>query len=174
MREAGCVRVGVGIESGNQKVLDGIHKGITLEETRVMVRVVKQAGLGIAAFFIIGHPYETADTIRETISFARELNPTTVAFGIMVPYPGTEIAAMASRGEGGYRIVSHDWNDYDKYFGSALELENLSRRQLERWQVRAYLIFYLGNLRIFSLIRFLLSRRRSVFYYLRGLLWGRR
>jgi anaerobic magnesium-protoporphyrin IX monomethyl ester cyclase len=173
LREAGCVRVGVGIESGNQAILNRIRKGITLERAREMVRIAKEAGLKVAAFFIIGHPGETEDTIRDTIAFARELQPSAVAFGIMVPYPGTEIAAMASRGEGGYKIVSRNWSDYDKYFGSALELENVSRRQLEKWQARAYLYFYLFNFRVFSLIRFLWSRRQGVAHYIRRLLWRR-
>ena len=173
MREAGCVRVGVGIESGNQEILDRVHKGITRENAREMIGLAKSAGLRTAAFFIIGHPGETRDTIRQTIAFARELNPTSVAFGVMVPYPGTEIAAMAGRGEGGYRLRSRNWSDYDKYFGGALEMADISRRELERWQARAYLSFYVRNARIFSLARFLSSRRKSVAHYLRRLLWKR-
>jgi radical SAM superfamily enzyme YgiQ (UPF0313 family) len=173
MREAGCVRVGVGIESGNQEILDRVHKGITKAKAREMIRLAREAGLRTAAFFIIGHPGETRETIRQTISFARELNPTTVAFGVMVPYPGTEIAAMASRGEGGYRLLSRDWKEYDKYFGGALEMVEIGRRELERWQARAYLSFYIRNRRLFSLVRFLSSRRRSVVHYLRRLLWRR-
>ncbi|MDD5557267.1 MAG: radical SAM protein [bacterium] len=174
MREAGCVRVGVGIESGNPEILARIHKGITLEKARRMVRMCREEGLDTAAFFIIGHPGETRETIRQTIAFARELNPTSVAFGIMVPYPGTEIAALASRGEGGYRLISHDWSDYDKYFGGALELEEIGRRELERWQARAYIGFYLGNRRFLSLARFLASRRRSILHYIGRRLWKRR
>ena len=170
MREAGCVRVGVGIESGNQGILDRVHKGITKDKAREMIRLAKEAGLRTAAFFIIGHPGETRDTIRQTIAFARELNPTTVAFGVMVPYPGTEIAAMAARGEGGYRLLSRDWSAYDKYFGGALEMADIPRRELDRWQARAYLSFYIRNRRLFSLARFLSSRRASVAHYLRRLL----
>jgi radical SAM superfamily enzyme YgiQ (UPF0313 family) len=173
MRAAGCVRVGVGIESGNQEILNRVHKGITLDKAREMVRICKGEGLRVAAFFIIGHPGETRETIRQTIAFARELNPTSVAFGIMVPYPGTEIAAMASRGEGGYRLISHNWSDYDKYFGGALELKEIPRRELERWQARAYLSFYLRNLRLLSLAGFAFSRRKSVMHYIRRTLWKR-
>ncbi len=168
------MRVGVGIESGNQEILDRVHKGITKEKAREMIRLAREAGLRTAAFFIIGHPGETRETIRQTIAFARELNPTTVAFGVMVPYPGTEIAAMAARGEGGYRLISRDWKEYDKYFGGALEMVGIGRRELERWQARAYLSFYIRNRRLFSLARFLSSRRRSVVHYLRRLLWRRR
>lgn len=170
MHEAGCVRVGVGIESGNQDILDRVHKGITKEKAREMIRLAREAGLQTAAFFIIGHPGETRDTIRQTIAFARELNPTTVAFGVMVPYPGTEIAVMAARGEGGYKLLSRNWNAYDKYFGGALEMVDIPRRELERWQARAYLSFYIRNRRLFSLARFLSSRRASVLHYLRRIL----
>ena len=43
-----------------------------------------------------------------------------VAFGIMVPYPGTEVAEMAKKGEGGYKIISSNWADYNKQLGNAL------------------------------------------------------
>ena len=81
-----------------------------------------------------------------------------------------EIAAMAARGEGGYRLLSRDWSAYDKYFGGALEMADIPRRELDRWQARAYLSFYIRNRRLFSLARFLSSRRASVAHYLRRLL----
>ena len=53
---------------------------------------------------------------------------------------------MATRREGGYRIISEKWEDYDKQFGNTLELDGLTREQLEKWQRKAYLTFFLKNL----------------------------
>ncbi|MBI2857785.1 MAG: B12-binding domain-containing radical SAM protein [Chloroflexi bacterium] len=143
LKEAGCTSIGLGIESGNQKILDGIGKGTTLEKIEQAVVMAKKANLHTNSFFILGHPYETRQTIQDTIDFAVRLNTTRVNFGIMVPFPGTEIAAMAERGEGNYRLLSRRWSDYGKQIGDALELTNLSRAQLERWQLSAYLQFYI-------------------------------
>lgn len=162
MREAGCFEVGIGVESGNEKVLREIMKGITLEQVKKAVGAAKSAGLETAAFFIIGHPGETRETATDTVNFAASLNPTRISVGLMVPYPGTRVAEMAGRGEGGYKLVSRDWKDYDKYLGNALELENLTRKEMEKLQAAAFIKLYLYNFRFIELLRLLLSRRREI------------
>jgi anaerobic magnesium-protoporphyrin IX monomethyl ester cyclase len=170
MREAGCVSVGLGIESGNAQVLRRIKKGITLSAAEMAVRLAKKAGLETRCFYIIGHPHETRKTAWDTIKFAARLNSDHAAFGLMVPYPKTEVAEMAKRGEGSYRIVSSHWSDYDKYLGNALELEQLSRRQLQVLQAQAYLFFYLRNFRVFALLRHVWENRLSLFPLMKKLL----
>ena len=160
MKEAGCVRVDFGIESGNQQILKIIRKGITKIDASKAIDAAKKAGLKTGSYFIIGPPFETSKTIRDTIDFAAKLNTTTVSFGIMVPYPGTEVHEMAIREEGGYRLISKRWQDYDKQFGNALELDNLSRQEMEKWQRRAYFIFYFRNYRFFDLVKLAFLQRR--------------
>lgn len=161
IRRAGCVRMGFGIESGNQAILEAAQKGTTIAQIERVIAAAKRAGLETEAFYILGFPGETRATALDTIRLAARLNTTSAAFGIMVPYPGTEVAAMAARGEGGYRLLSRDWSDYDKHLGNALELEGLPRRQLERLQARAYLWFYARNLRLGSLARFAWEKRKA-------------
>ncbi len=160
MKEAGCVNVDFGIESGNPETLKRIKKGITPLDASNAILAIKKAGLKTGSYFIIGHPFETVETIRETIKFAARLNTDSVSFGIMVPYPGTEVHEMAIRGECGYRLLSEKWQDYDKQLGNALELDGLSREQLEKWQRKAYITFYLRNLRLFDMARLAISQRR--------------
>lgn len=148
MKMAGCVGLGFGVESGNQKVLDSIGKGITLEQVSSAIKVAKKAGLQTSAFFILGHPGETKKTIRDTINFACKLNPYDVCFGMMIPYPGTKIYEMAKKGEGGYKGFHEDWELYTKYFGKGLELDNLKRSTLKRYQRQAYIEFYLRTFRL--------------------------
>jgi anaerobic magnesium-protoporphyrin IX monomethyl ester cyclase len=148
------------VESGNPETLKRIKKGITPLDASNAISSAKKAGLKTGSYFIIGHPFETPGTIRETIRFATKLNTDTVSFGIMVPYPGTEIYEMATRGEGGYHIISENWEDYDKQFGNALELDDLSREQLEKWQRKAYLTFYFKNLRLLGVIQLAVSQRK--------------
>jgi radical SAM superfamily enzyme YgiQ (UPF0313 family) len=160
MKEAGCVNIDFGIESGNPDTLRRIKKGITTIAASEAIMAAKKAGLKTGSYFIIGHPFETTETIRDTIQFAAKLNTDTVSFGIMVPYPGTEVYEMAIKGEGGYRLISEQWRDYDKQIGNALELDGLSRGELEKWQHKAYVAFYVRNLRFLDVVRLVLSQRR--------------
>jgi radical SAM superfamily enzyme YgiQ (UPF0313 family) len=160
MKEAGCVHVDFGVESGNSEMLKRIKKGITLDDAFNAVKAAKKAGLKTGSYFIIGHPFETTKTIRDTINFASKLNTDSVSFGIMVPYPGTEVFEMATSGKGGYRIISENWADYDKQFGNALELEGLSREKLEKYQRKAYLTFYSKNFRLLDIAQLAYSQRR--------------
>lgn len=162
-KESGCFILELGIESGSNETLKAINKKITVEQTENAVKIIKKAGIAIEANFIVGHPNETRETIKKTIDLAVKLNTDMIAIGIMVPYPGTKIYEMAKRGEGGYRLLTQDWSKYDKYGGRALELKGLPIRELERWQRRGLLYFYLKNFRILDLIKFVIKYRRTIF-----------
>lgn len=167
LKAAGCAWVGFGVESGNEKILKEIGKGITLKKVEESISLAKKTGLQTGSYFIIGHPYETKQTAWDTINFAAKLNTATVAFGIMVPYPGTEIYSMALRGEGGYRIISSDWADFNKTIGASLELETLSRKELEKLQLLAYFVFYFKNWRFWDFFKLLLGEKKIVFAVLK-------
>lgn len=152
MKEAGCGLLGFGIESGNQDILNSIHKGIKLEKAERAIATARQAGIRTSAFFILGHPNETPRSVRDTINFACKLNPDMVCFGMMIPYPGTKIYEMAKANEGGYRNLSEDWSRYTKYLGGAMELVNFKKSKLARYQKQAYIEFYIRNMRIGDLL----------------------
>ena len=161
MARAGCWEIDLGIESGNAEMLKRIGKQITLDDARQAVRLAKKVGIRAATLFILGHPHETKKTAMDTIDFAVELNGARLSLGIMVPYPGTAVAQMAAKGEGGYRLLSQDWSDFNKYLGNALELEGLTRAELERLQAWGYVKFYLWNLRLHDLLGLVYGRRRE-------------
>ena len=170
MKSAGCVWVGFGIESGNQGILKRTGQGITKEQAVEAINQAKSAGIRVGSFFIFGHPFETYESAMDTIKFATQLNTDTVAFGIMVPYPGTEIFKMALSGEGGYKIISSDWSDFDKTLGNSLELETLSRKDLEILQLRGYLQVYLLNYRFFEFLNFFIKNKKVVISALKKIL----
>ena len=72
MKSAGCYLVEVGIESGNNKILAAMRKNITIEEALAACRLVKKHGLQLLAFFMVGFPQETEDTLRDTMSAMRK------------------------------------------------------------------------------------------------------
>lgn len=145
MKEANCCYISYGIESGNQKILDDQKKGLNLEQVREVVAETKKLGIGVQTNFILGHPGETWETAQDTISFAASLPSDSATFGIMVPFPGTEIWEMANRGEAGLRILTFDWRKYGTQIGAALELDTLPRPMLERLQTTAYVRYMLSR-----------------------------
>ena len=160
-KEAGCFSLEIGIESGSDEILKRINKRITVKQAEEAVRIIKKAGISVEANFILGHPYETLETVKATINLAARLNPNMIAIGVMTPYPGTKIYEMAQNGEGGYRLLTKDWSKYDKYGGKALELDGLPLKELEKWQRKGLLNFYLKNFRFLDLFKFILTYRRA-------------
>ena len=161
MKAAGCGNIGIGVESGDEDILSHMGKGVTLPRIVAAANSLRAAGMPFSAFFILGHPNETVKTINSTINFAVKLNPNCPVFGIMVPYPGTEIYRMAQSGEGGYLLLSRDWGDFNKQMGKALELKGVSRRTLELMQVKAYFSVFLRNGRFRDLLRYAVQYRRE-------------
>jgi radical SAM superfamily enzyme YgiQ (UPF0313 family) len=154
MKEAGAWRIGMGIETGDAEMLKKTGKGSTPEMILKAGEAAKQAGLPIETYFILGHPNETLASMTRTIDLAVKLNPETPIFGVMVPFPGTEIGRLAAAGEGGYRLRSTNWDDYDKQLGGALEFAELTRNQIERLQIWAYTKVFLANRRYLDFLRF--------------------
>lgn len=87
MKDAGCWRTRFGIESGSDRVLDFISKGINKEKIRAAITAAHEVGLRPKAFFIIGHMPDTKETIRETIDFAKTipLHDVTVQINTLLP-----------------------------------------------------------------------------------------
>jgi len=164
-KQAGCYRLEMGVESGDNGVLERIRKKITVEQAKKAVEIIKSNNISLGTYFILGHPNETKETVRKTVNLAAELNTDTIAVGIMVPYPGTDIYKMAKRGEGGYRLLSEDWSEYDKYGGKSLELEDLTYDELVKYQKLAYIKLYLKNFRILDISNFIWQRKRSLWYF---------
>lgn len=91
MKNAGCHMIKFGVESGVQKILDNINKGIKIEMTRNVFKWAHEVGMETHAHMMFGCVGETWDTINKTIKFLKEIDPTTVTCGAFTPYPGTKL-----------------------------------------------------------------------------------
>jgi hopanoid biosynthesis associated radical SAM protein HpnJ len=89
MKDNGLRLLLVGYESGNQKILHNIKKGMRVDVAKRFTKDCHELGIVIHGTFILGLPGETKETIEETIKFATEINPHTIQVSLAAPYPGT-------------------------------------------------------------------------------------
>lgn len=94
MKRAGVFKVGIGCESADIQILNEIKKGVDLEKIRQATQWFKHNNIMTLIFFMIGFPNDTWQTILKTINFAKEVNPTTAVFNLLIPFPGTEIYSL--------------------------------------------------------------------------------
>lgn len=73
-KEIGCWMIEYGFESGSQRMLNIINKGVTVEQNREAALWTEEAGIFTSPAIILGMPGETEETIDETISFLKSLN----------------------------------------------------------------------------------------------------
>jgi len=85
----------VGYESGNQKILHNIKKGMRIDVAKRFAKDCRELGIVTHGTFILGLPGETKETIEETIRFAVEINPHTIQVSLAAPYPGTFLHRQA-------------------------------------------------------------------------------
>ncbi len=137
MKKAGCWAILFGAESGVQKNLNTMKKGINLEQTRNAVATAKKAGLSVYTPFIIGIPGETYEEALETIDFAIELDPHYVNFHSMTPFPGTELYDNIEE----YGTMSSDTDDYT-FEGGAFVPYTMTREQIDKLRTLAFRKFY--------------------------------
>ncbi len=143
MRSAGCERIHYGVESGNQEILDFIRKGITLKQVVDAFKWTREEGIDTLAYFMLGHPRDTRDTIEQTIDFAVKLDPMYTHFTITTPFPATDLYRLGLE-EG--VIESDVWLEYARRptedFIPPVWEENLSMEELQRLLKNAYKRFY--------------------------------
>jgi anaerobic magnesium-protoporphyrin IX monomethyl ester cyclase len=142
MRRAGCVGIYFGVESGCQRILNILRKGIKIQQAVEAVRGAKEVGIETVATFILGIPGETVDDIRQTIRFAKLLKSDYTQFTFCTPYPGTELYRFA---KGNNLLLSEDWSRYTT-MEPVLKVPGLSVTELKGLFKEAYLNFVPSSL----------------------------
>lgn len=135
MKRSGCWKIFYGLESGNQKSLDLIRKGVTVDQNRQAVAWAREAGLFIEATYIIGLPGETEEDVLRTIDFAKEMATQAALFFLPIPFPETELWRQCEA-DGGLRADA-GWDDYSTLdFSNPVYVNPLlgKEKMTELWQ----------------------------------------
>ncbi len=166
LKEAGCWMLKVGVESGDQKILDNVNKQYKVRKVMEGINLMRSVGLNVHCTFVFGLPGETVETIEKTIEFSKSLNPDTAQFSTAVPYPGTELHQYLKKQ--GY-LLTEDWEKYmpmQPIFG----YPHLSDKAISSAVKRAYRRYYFRPKYIRVGLRLLLFQPSRMLRNLRGLI----
>jgi len=158
MKKSGCHMISFGVESGSQKVLDGMEKRVKVKDIINAFSVCRKAGINTKASFIFGGPRETHETIQETRRLLKTILPDYAWFFIMTPMPGTKLYKLHE--ESG--ISTEEWSMYDqttynKFYGTSLTYDELRKTVSD-----TYKWYYLSPEYAFKQIKGLNTRKMKV------------
>jgi anaerobic magnesium-protoporphyrin IX monomethyl ester cyclase len=141
MKLAGCWMLSYGIESGDEALLKGCGKNISIGRIRETVRATRDSGIMASGHFILGLPGETEETARKTLKLARSLKLDFVNVYAAVPYPGSPLYNEAlSRG---WLPEDRRWMDFHQA-NFVMDLPTVSGKFLEKQRKKAYYRNYLN------------------------------
>lgn len=143
---AGCYEIGLGIESGNQEILNNVKKKLDLSIVQRSIALIKKFDIDVYGFFILGLPGENRETIMETIRFMR-IGFDHISVSFCIPYPGSDIYNEYIK-----KNTRPDWSMF-AHQHIFTGISNLSPRDLKQYMKRAILSFYLHPRRAFLLFR---------------------
>ncbi len=130
----------VGYESGVQEILNNVRKGLRLDIMRKFSQDCHDLGITVHGTFILGLPGETKETIKQTLAFAKEVNPHTLQVSMAAPYPGTELFQQAI--DNGWFKQGKDLLREDGWQMAALNYEHLSSEEIFKGVADFYKAFY--------------------------------
>jgi radical SAM superfamily enzyme YgiQ (UPF0313 family) len=137
MHKAGCWQLRFGIESGNQRILDLMNKNVTLEMIESAVNMTKKAGMRTVGYFILGYVDENAQSVCNTIQFAKKLALDSAVFYLGVPYYKTNFHELAvERG----LIDENYWTEW--VMGKRTDPLPFLIPDAEMWLQKAYSDYY--------------------------------
>ena len=154
MAKAGCYQIFYGVEAGNQRMLDVMNKGITIEQIKKAFEWTKKYKIEALASFILGVPTETLDDTRQSLEFAKEIKADFAHWEIYTPHPGTNLYKIAL--ENGQLLTTDlnkysPWSDEPVYVAHGRTVEEL--KKTKKWVYRK---FYMRPLFILKRLRNLL------------------
>lgn len=169
MKQAGFRFILFGMESANQKTLDEIHKGNTVQDIEEGAKMASRAGLDVHATIMLGYPWESEKDIQNTIKFAKNCFAkgyfNTMQATIVIPYPGTELYKQCVKNKW---LLTTDYDDYDmrgpvmKTPYDSKKLTGYVRELYTSFMTPKYVLRQLLKIRNFDDVKFYLNAGRKL------------
>jgi anaerobic magnesium-protoporphyrin IX monomethyl ester cyclase len=135
MKEAGCIGIKLGLESGVPEILKNINKPLKLRKLEKVIDVCKKLRIKTHVSVSLGHLGETKETVRQTIDYVDNLNSDSIQFSLATPYPGTRFYNELLSKE---LIKDIDWCEFDPTHNYILDLPDLSSAFLCETEAKAH------------------------------------
>lgn len=152
MREAGFYFVIVAVESGVQKVVDGLGKRLNLEKVKDTINTLRKLNFRTGVFFMLGTPFDNLNTMQKTIDFAKQLKVHHAYFFITTPFPGTKLYELIKNKGRFLKDPTYLSCVYDEG-KPVFEIDELKAEDVEKMFKRAYREFYLRPSQIARVIK---------------------
>ena len=163
LKQAGCFTVAVGFESGSSETLKRIKKGATAEDNLRAARMIKDAGIPLFGFFMIGFPWEDRKMIAETEKLIHKIDPDFMELHIATPFYGTELYERCKE----YGVLTESAFGADAYNPATTGTKYLSAQEIRKIKSGILLRFYMRPQYIARKVSANLSRPVVVLNYVR-------
>jgi len=141
LKDAGVTWLSYGIESGNDRVLKSVSKGITVEKTRQIIKLTKEIGINIIGNYILGLPEDDLESMQDTMNLATDLNCEFINLYCATAYPGSPLYEQVIKE--GWNLPD-SWSGYSPYAYNHLPLPTryLTSVEVLRFRDEAYVRYY--------------------------------
>jgi anaerobic magnesium-protoporphyrin IX monomethyl ester cyclase len=164
LKKSGLDWVLLGVEHSDPTTLEELKKGITPEDAKLAVKLLKENGIFAHAMLIIGQRKDTAKSIARLREFVNEIDPDFVIFAVLTPFPGTSVFEDVKRS--GW-IEDSNWAHYDMVH-AIMPTESLSRKEVQEELYKCYRDFYGSWTRRLQGIFSPNELRRRIFWHMAG------
>lgn len=163
LKEAGCFTIAVGFESGSDETLKKIKKGTTVEDNLRAAEMIKQAGIPLFGFFMIGFPWETREMIKQTERLIHKINPDFIELHVAMPYYGTGLYEQCKE----YGVLNDSGFGHDYYSPNTTGTSTLSNEEVEKLKKGILLRFYLRPTYIIKKLFSAVGKPKIILNYIR-------
>ncbi len=111
LKSSGCTRLWIGSESGSQRILDAMSRGVRVEQAQAMTRLARSAGIEVGMFIMLGYPGETRRDVEETVRHLKKARPDYVLTTVAYPIRGTRLYEESARDLILPELPFAEWND---------------------------------------------------------------
>jgi radical SAM superfamily enzyme YgiQ (UPF0313 family) len=124
MKKSNCNQFNAGVESGSQKILRNMKKGLLLPKIKETFKWGKELGMERRGYFLMGMPNETEEDLKLTEKLVEEIQPDEFGITVLCPYPGTDHYDPKT-------MKDIDWNVMDEYSNPIWQTEHFSNKELK-------------------------------------------